>query len=159
MIKQLDKIIKTHIEDLYELRNLDGLIHKLKKAVVKLNDDEKELGEYYIHLVEEVKEDKTIDSLGESRNRLFRDMEGMGPVRKDTLLKKAHIANKIVDLIAEHVMSGMGFPEDMAMDMGLGSNEGDSVQYLDPGQGFPGKKRDGGSDDSDKNRIVFHEEL
>ena len=159
LIKELDKILKTHIEDLYEVRNLDGLIHKLKKAIVKLNDDDKELGEYYIHLVEEVKEDNTIDSLGESRNRLFREMADVGPVKKDVLFKKTHISNRFVDLIAEHVMNGMGLPGDMGVDFGLGSNEDESVQYLDMNQGFGGKKRDKDPDYSHQDRIVFHEEL
>lgn len=158
LIEQLDEIVEMHIKDLYEVQNLNGLILKLKKAVAKLNDDEKELGEYYIHLVEEVKEDNTIDSLGEARNRPFRSMEDIGPVRKDMLLKKTHITNKFVDLIAEHVMGDMGLPMGVGMDMGMGVGGDDIVKTLDPETGFKDRNSEG-DPDSYKNPIIFREEL
>lgn len=141
LIKQMDEIIKLHIKDIYEIKYLDTIISLMNKALIKIDERDRELAQYYIHCVQEINEDKTVDSLGEERNRLFRrmDEDNVGPVKRDVLWKKTNIINKIIDLLGLHLMGKMDINDENILK---------SFNLVD-----------GDDNDMESNEIIFHEEL
>ena len=106
LISSMDDIVQKYIEDINKIRNLETVISKLKKAAAKVEAPEKESAEYYVHLLEELEEDRTLDSLSEEKNRLYRRMgDDMKPQENDMVRKKLNIIDKIIDILSEHIMS------------------------------------------------------
>ena len=110
LIKPLDELLKTTIKDIYELKNLDYVITQMKNVAANVEDNDKIYADYYIECLEEIKEDNTIDSLTEQRNRLFRMMDDAGPLTQDDIRRKINIVNKYIDMIGYHLIGD--FPKD-----------------------------------------------
>ncbi|XP_045176247.2 protein disulfide-isomerase 1-like [Mercenaria mercenaria] len=105
LVKPLDEVINKYGKDLYEIRNIDQIKQELEKEIAKLPaDQDKELTKYYLHLIDEIEEDRTIETLDESRNRLFRQMSGAGPLEFDQLVRKKNVIQKIIDIIGLHLL-------------------------------------------------------
>lgn len=105
LVQPLDEVINKYGKDIYGIRNFDKIKMELKAATVNLpHEQDKELSDYYLHLIEEIEEDRTIETLDESRNRLFRQMSGVGPLEFDQLVRKKNIIQKIIDIIGLHLL-------------------------------------------------------
>lgn len=105
LIKPLDEVINRYGKDLNGIRNLDKIRQDLKKEISKLPPNtDKELSDYYLHLINEIDEDRTIETLDESRNRLYRQMSRAGPLQFDQLIRKRNIIQKIIDIIGLHLL-------------------------------------------------------
>ena len=104
LINDLDIIIAEHAKDLYEISNLDFVRIKLRRAISQLAvESDMDLAEFYVHLVDEIEEDRTIDALDETRNRIFRQMLGAGPFQLDQLHKKKNIIHKFIKSIDDYL--------------------------------------------------------
>jgi hypothetical protein len=121
LIKPLDEVINKYGKDLYGIRNFDKIKRELRAEIAKLPvNQDKELTDYYMHLVEEIEEDRTIETLDESRNRLFREMSGVGPLEFDQLVRKKNIIQKIIDIIGLHLLEEISDGNiDVPLDNGL----------------------------------------
>ena len=110
LIDAMDDLLKANIENIYEVRNLDKLIKKMKKIAAKLKNNDKEAADYYIQCVEEIQEEKTVDSLGEESKMLSRmlDEENLGPLRKDSITKQKNIVSTLIGMIGEHLFGAAG---------------------------------------------------
>ena len=142
LLKPIDDLLDLHAKNIYEVKGLDILISQIEKISAKLEDESKELAEFYINCIEEIQEDNTVDSLGEQRNRLFRRMDddNVGPVKRDMLIKKTHIVNKFVDVVGLYLLGDIA--------------GGGSIPSM-----IKGADDEEEEEDSDRDQIYFHDEF
>lgn len=105
LIRPLDDVIKKYGKDLYEISNIGNIRAELMRAIVKLPSEvDDDLANFYLFLLDEIDEDKTIDTLDETKGRIFRDMVDAGPFQYDQLVRKRNIVQKYVDIIGKHLL-------------------------------------------------------
>lgn len=105
LIKPLDDVVNMHGKDIYEIDNFEQIRLELNREISKLSSDiDYDLAQYYLYIVEEIWEDRTIEALDEMRNRIFRMMEWAGPLAFDQLIRKRNIVQKYIDIIGMHLL-------------------------------------------------------
>lgn len=120
LIKPLSDVLSRHGKDLYEIRNYEKIRFEMQAEIAKLPDNtDKELVEFYEFLLNEMQEDKTIESLDEARNRLYRQMDTAGPQHFDQVVRKRNIVQKFVDVIGNHLLQELA-----GGDFGMPTEEG-----------------------------------
>ncbi|KAL4225192.1 hypothetical protein ACF0H5_015883 [Mactra antiquata] len=105
LIKPLDDVINIYGKDLYEITNIARIRTEIKREMTQLSSDiDYELAEFYLALVNEIEEDRTIEILDENRSRIYRQMDGAGPLELDQLIRKKNIVQKFIDIIGNHLL-------------------------------------------------------
>ncbi|XP_052800190.1 uncharacterized protein LOC128231417 [Mya arenaria] len=139
LIKQFDEVLSKHARDMYEIKNFDTIKDELRKAQFQLpKDTDEEIADFYFEILNGMEEDKTIESLDETRNRLYRRMNDVGPLGFDMLIKKRNVVQKIIDIIGHHLLEQLSDGD--FGEMGVGNLNEEYDEYL-------------------KHSIEFHEEL
>jgi len=105
LIPEFDEILNAHGRDLHEIRNFDTIRMKLTRAWKSLPTHvDHELIEFYYEMLANMEEDRTIETLDEARNRLYRQMPDVGPLGFDALIRKRNIVQKFIDIIGTHLL-------------------------------------------------------
>lgn len=132
LIQPFDQIINRYGKELYEIRRFDIIRFDLKKASKTLDSrTDHELMKFYFELLDELEEDKTIEALDETRNRLYRRMDDVGPLEFDQLIRKRNIVQKFIDIIGYHLLQELSDEH-----FGNNNNEPETYDINDQGLEF-----------------------
>ncbi|KAH3891961.1 hypothetical protein DPMN_016071 [Dreissena polymorpha] len=121
-IKSLDSVLKKYGKDLYDITNVKQIRIELKQESNRLPiETDKELVDFYFEILNELEEDRTVDTLTEMRNRIYRQLDGAGPLKFDQLIMKRNILNSFIDVIGMHLLGqfsdGFEIPIDINEDV------------------------------------------
>ena len=105
LIEPLDNVLNNYGRALYEIKEFDKIRTDMRGAISKLPAyTDEELVNFYNELLDELEEDRSIEVLDETRNRIYRRMDDVGPLTFDQLIRKRNIVQKIIDIIGYHLL-------------------------------------------------------
>ncbi|KAL3860132.1 hypothetical protein ACJMK2_010297 [Sinanodonta woodiana] len=106
VLKPFDELIEKHIQTIYDGSDLKHVVDEAEK-LAKKGKKEKDLANYYVDILKKIDDSKTVDVLGEERNRINRRMENgnVGPLGKERLTLKKNIVNKMIDSIGMYLIT------------------------------------------------------
>ncbi|KAK3603877.1 hypothetical protein CHS0354_042883 [Potamilus streckersoni] len=115
VLKPFDEVIEKHIRTIYDGSDLKHVVEEAEK-LSKKEKQEKDLANYYVHILKKIEDSKTVDVLDEERNRINRQMENanVGPIWKERLTMKKNIVNKVIDSIGMYLLAKISGEEQFA---------------------------------------------
>ncbi|XP_050395826.1 uncharacterized protein LOC126814602 [Patella vulgata] len=112
----LDRIIDNNLGAIarVDVEKLDEIIEEISKAVDNLYSNEKEFGQFYIYLLQQIQLKKTTKALSTETDVIFKEMENLDLFnrRRDTLIRKHHILDYIVTNIGDYIISNPNFKKE-----------------------------------------------